>query len=470
MKSLTIQLRITAWYLATTALILGLFAAGTWYAMRASMLHTVDRDLIFRIRQVVPFIEEHELNNRDRFQRAFSSEGSIAVLGVFIQVTNDKPEVVFESSTLQSHEVPAMAAASVSEATQISTVGRWRQWPIRVASKHIVAGGVPLTIHLVQPLRDMLVSQGQYTTYLALLLTIALILASTTAYSVSRHALAPVENIRREAEAINPEHLSARLPLPPTDDELKRLAQTLNAMLARIEGGFHAVQQFTADASHELRAPLALILTATEVTLRRQRSPEALEDALLTVQREARHMKQLIEQLLALARNDARQSQTRFGLVDVARMTRDTMLELQLQAERKGLDLVSNIEAGEIFTYGDHTQIRRLLLLLLDNALKYTEAGKVSVSLAVRGRTILLEVSDTGIGIESFAIPKIFNRFWRADQVRSRVEGGNGLGLALASQIAAQHKATIAVASQFGRGSTFLVTLPLKEPDAVFDR
>ena len=470
MKSLTIQLRITAWYLATTVLILGLFAAGTWYAMRASMLHTVDRDLNFRIRQIVPFIEEHELNNRDRFQRAFSSEGSIAVLGVFLQVTNDKPEVVFESNTLQSHEVPAMAAAPVSGATQISTVGRWRQWPIRVASKQIVSGGVPLTIHLVQPLRDMLVSQGQYTTYLALLLTVALILASTSAYSVSRHALAPVENIRREAEAINPEHLSARLPLPPTDDELKRLAQTLNAMLARIEGGFHAVQQFTADASHELRAPLALILTATEVTLRRQRSREELEDALQTVQREARHMKQLIEQLLALARNDARQSKTRFGLVDVARMTRDTMVELQLQAERKGLDLVSNIEEGEIFTYGDHTQMRRLLLLLLDNALKYTEAGKVSVTLAVRDRNILLEVSDTGIGIESFAIPKIFNRFWRVDQVRSRVEGGNGLGLALASQIAAQHKATIAVTSQFGRGSTFLVTLPLEGVDAVSDR
>ena len=470
MKSLTIQLRITAWYLATTVLILVLFAAGTWWAMRASMLHTVDRDLNFRIRQIVPFIEEHELNNRDRFQRAFSSEGSIAVLGVFLQVTNDKPEVVFESNTLQSHEVPAMAAAPVSGATQISTVGRWRQWPIRVASKQIVSGGVPLTIHLVQPLRDMLVSQGQYTTYLALLLTVALILASTSAYSVSRHALAPVENIRREAEAINPEHLSARLPLPPTDDELKRLAQTLNAMLARIEGGFHAVQQFTADASHELRAPLALILTATEVTLRRQRSREELEDALQTVQREARHMKQLIEQLLALARNDARQSKTRFGLVDVARMTRDTMVELQLQAERKDLDLVSNIEEGEIFTYGDHTQMRRLLLLLLDNALKYTEAGKVSVTLAVRDRNILLEVSDTGIGIESSAIPKIFNRFWRADQVRSRVEGGNGLGLALASQIAAQHKATIAVTSQFGRGSTFLVTLPLGGPDAVSDR
>ena len=470
MKSLTIQLRITAWYLATTVLILVLFAAGTWWAMRASMLHTVDRDLNFRIRQIVPFIEEHELNNRDRFQRAFSSEGSIAVLGVFLQVTNDKPEVVFESNTLQSHEVPAMAAAPVSGATQISTVGRWRQWPIRVASKQIVSGGVPLTIHLVQPLRDMLVSQGQYTTYLALFLTIALILASTSAYTVSRHALAPVENIRREAEAINPEHLSARLPLPPTDDELKRLAQTLNAMLARIEGGFHAVQQFTADASHELRAPLALILTATEVTLRRQRSREELEDALQTVQREARHMKQLIEQLLALARNDARQSKTRFGLVDVARMTRDTMVELQLQAERKDLDLVSNIEEGEIFTYGDHTQMRRLLLLLLDNALKYTEAGKVSVTLAVRDRNILLEVSDTGIGIESSAIPKIFNRFWRADQVRSRVEGGNGLGLALASQIAAQHKATIAVTSQFGRGSTFLVTLPLGGPDAVSDR
>lgn len=465
MKGLTIQLRLTAWYLVTTAVILALFAAGTWYAMRASMLHTVDRDLKFRVAQVMQFIEGHKMNSLEQFQSAFSSESSTAVLGVFVQVTNDRSEIVFESNILRSHRISALPPASASGTIDLSTVGRWRQWPIRVASKQIVSGGVPLTIHLVQPLRDMLVSLREFTTDLALLLTLAVIIATSLAYLVSRRALAPVESLRRDAEAIDSDHLSSRLPLPPTDDELTRLAQTLNAMLTRIEDGFHAVQQFTADASHELRAPLALILTATEITLRRQHSREELAQTLQTVQREALHMTRLLEQLLALARNDAHQNKTTFEPVDLARTTRETMEELQPLATRKGIQLVSTVAEGEVITCGDYTQLRRLLVLLIDNALKYTEAGTVSVTLAVRDSQILLEVSDTGIGIESSALPMLFNRFWRADKVRFRLDGGTGLGLALASQIAAQHKATITVTSQLGCGSNFLVTLPLQDKE-----
>lgn len=469
MKGLTIQLRLTAWYLVTTTLILALFAAGTWYAMRASMLHTVDRDLKLRLSQVTPFVEGHTLNSREQFQSAFASESSTAVLGVFVQITNDRSEIVFESNILHSHHVAALPPGYGSGSIDLSTVGRWRQWPIRVASKQIISGGVPLTIHLVQPLRDMFVSLREYTTYLALLLCLAVIIATSLGYMVSRRALAPVESLRREAEAIDSDHLSSRLPLPPTDDELKRLAQTLNAMLTRIEDGFHAVQQFTADASHELRAPLALILTATEITLRGQHSHAELALTLETVQQEALHMTRLVEQLLTLARTDAHQNKITFELVDLARTTREMVEELQPLAARKGLRMVSTVAAGEVITCGDYTQLRRLLLLLIDNALKYTEAGTISVTLAVSDSDILLTVSDSGIGIESSDVPLLFNRFWRADKVRSRQEGGTGLGLALALQIAAQHNATIAVTSQLGCGSTFLVTLPLEEKEFLSD-
>ena len=176
---------------------------------------------------------------------------------------------------------------------------------MRVASKRVVVGGTALTVHVVEPLRDVLNSLGEYSMYLAFLMAAVLVLTTTAGYWMSRRALAPVEEIRQEAEAIDPADLTTRLRVPPTDDELARLARTLNSMLTRIEDGFRSVQQFTADASHELRAPLALIITAGDVSLRRERSREELTETLRKIVREARRMSRLVEDLLALARGDA---------------------------------------------------------------------------------------------------------------------------------------------------------------------
>ncbi len=458
MKSLTIQARLTAWYFLSVAIIVTLFAAGSWFAMKASMYHSTDRDLHYRIGAVVPFIESHALNTRAGFSKVFAGSSDSSIVGVFVQITDEQSGILYESDVLRSHRVPLLPMAAPDGSLSMTTVSG-HGWPVRVVSQRVVVEGVGLTVHVVEPLRDLMESLREYRLDLTLLMPAALLLTTTAAYWLSRRALAPVEQIRNEAEAIDPADLTTRLRVPPTDDEVARLARTLNAMLSRIESGFRSIEQFTADASHELRAPLALIMTAGEVTLRKERPPEELAEVLRKVVREARHMSKLVENLLDLARGDARRRHTELTAVDLTGMLRDLCAELTPSAAAKGLALTADFPDHEIRVLGEATELRRLFLILLDNAIKYSEGGSIRLTLSSEGAHVNVNVRDTGIGIEEAALPHVFDRFWRADKARSRAEGGAGLGLSLASQIVQRHGGGISVESEIGRGSTFTVQL-----------
>ena len=459
MKRLTIQARLTLWFFLSLAAIATLFVTGSWLAMRASMYHSIDRDLRYRIGMVVPFIQLETLNTRERFAAEFANPKEEPIVGVFVQITDDRQAILYESDVLRSHHVPVLPEGTPDGSVSIATGGA-DGWPVRVASRRIVVGGIPLTVHVAEPLRDLLNSLREYASYLAFLVPVVLLLATLAGYWMSRRALLPVEQIREEADAIDPSDLAARLHVPPTEDELARLARTLNAMLSRIEAGFRSIEQFTADASHELRAPLALITTAGEVSLRRERSREELEETLRKMVREARHMSRLVENLLALARGDAHRQAAGREVVDLAEILHSLCAELLPAARDKGLKLVCTVPDREIKLMGESIELRRLFLILLDNAIKYTEDGYITLTASEQNSRAAVTVADTGIGIEPDALPHVFDRFWRADRVRSRAEGGVGLGLSLAVQIVKNHGGTLSAESAIGRGSVFKVELP----------
>jgi heavy metal sensor kinase len=458
LKRFSIRVRLAAWYFLSVATLLILFAAGSWFTLRASIYRSIDRDLRYRMAVVVPFLQGHLIHTQEQFKRAFADSSDASIVGVFVEVTDDQSNLVYESELLASHHVPRMEAGPADGSVAVTTEGR-HGWMVRVASERVLIGGTGLTIHVVEPLRDMLNSLRDYALYFSLMVPIALLATTSVGYWMSRRALAPVEQIRLQADAIDPTDLTARLRVSETDDELARLAQTLNAMLVRIESGFRAVQQFTADASHELRAPLALIITAAEVSLRRQRSREELAEALGKIVREARHMSKLVEDLLALARGDAHKANAEFTPVDVAGMLRELVFELQPAAAAKGIQLAASLPEGELYASGVGTDLRRLFLILVDNAIKYTESGFVRLELDSDSSQVRVAVLDSGIGIEPSGLPHVFDRFWRADKVRSRAEGGAGLGLSLAAQIVQHNGGTILAESEPGRGSTFTVRL-----------
>jgi heavy metal sensor kinase len=460
LKRLPIHVRLTAWYLLSLTVIITLFAMSSWYAMKASMSHSIDRDLGYRMQAVVPFIESHALSSSEDFRKTFANSSDSSIVGVFVQITDMTSNILYESDVLASHRVPVFPRGEPDGSISRATFNN-HGWAVRVASKRIVVNGIEISVHVVEPLRDLLSSLHELTFYFAMLVPVALLLTALTGYLMSRRALAPVEQIRQQADAIDPTDLTARLQVPRIDDELGRLAQTLNSMLSRIEAGFRAVEQFTADASHELRAPLAFIITAGDVSIRRQRTREELAEAIGKITAEARRMSKLVENLLALARGDVQQLDAAQEQIDLAALLVEVTGQSAPSAAAKGLPLHASFANGMVPVFGVASDLRRLFLILLDNAIKYTDKGSINLTTAVEENFVSITVSDTGLGIEPDAQPHIFDRFWRADKVRSRAEGGVGLGLSLATQIVQRHRGRIDVESVPGIGSSFTVKLPI---------
>ena len=289
-----------------------------------------------------------------------------------------------------------------------------------------------------------------------------LLSASAVGYWISGRALSPVDAITRTARTIGGSDLSQRLEALHTGDELQRLTDTLNEMLSRIETAFLRITQFTADASHELRTPISLIRTEAEIALRKSRSEEEYRDALFHILTEAEATSSMVEKLLSLARSDSGQRALEWRPVDLGDTALRVVGEWQAVLESKALRLTETI-AGGVYVVGDKTALRQLLNILLDNAVKYTPGpGTIGLSVEERSNTAVLKVTDSGIGIDPEDRDRIFERFYRADKARSRESGGAGLGLAIAQWIVMQHHGSLEVESTPGKGSTFVLELPLQ--------
>jgi heavy metal sensor kinase len=285
--------------------------------------------------------------------------------------------------------------------------------------------------------------------------------AAIGGYWMSRRALAPVDQIASTARAISARQLGRRLEVPATGDELQRLSETLNDMLARLESAFAETSRFTADASHELRTPVSLIRTTAEVALRRPRSGEEYREALEGILQESERTSVLVQDLLTLTRADAGAdawSPSRFDL----RALIDTLGgKLATLCETRGLTLRVDLPGQPVPVDGEPAALGRLVTILADNAAKYTPApGNVSLTLRVLEDAAEIEVADTGIGIGAEDLPRVFDRFYRADKARSRDAGGAGLGLSIAQSIAERHGGSISIESEAGSGCRARVRLP----------
>jgi two-component system, OmpR family, heavy metal sensor histidine kinase CusS len=293
------------------------------------------------------------------------------------------------------------------------------------------------------------------------------VLASLLGYWLSGRALAPVNRIIQSAEKIGVQDLSHRLIVPAAKDELRRLTETVNAMLGRIELSVKRIQQFTADASHDLRTPLTLIRTNAELALRRPRTEKEYREALQRILSSSEETTALIEALLTLARADIGASQLHFEPVELPPLLRNCSQKAALLALEKSLDFSESLSDTSLPVRGDAAAIERMVLALLDNAVKYTPTGgSVELRSAIDGEFAVVEVQDSGIGISGPDRVRIFDRFFRADQARSREVPGSGLGLSIARWVAEAHGGTIAVQSQLGQGSLFIVRLPMEKGSA----
>jgi heavy metal sensor kinase len=272
-------------------------------------------------------------------------------------------------------------------------------------------------------------------------------------------ALRPVEEISSAAARISGSDLAQRINVPETESELGELATVLNSTFARLETAFDQQRQFTADAAHELRTPVTVILTQTQTTLNRERDAAGYRQALEACQRAAQRMRKLIESLLALARLEAGQESLNRQRVDLAGVVSDSVALLGPLAAERNIKISAELKSVEI--NGDAERLAQVATNLLANAIQYNRPdGEVRLGLKEENGLAILTVADTGPGIPAADQPRVFERFYRADQSRTG-SGNSGLGLSICQAIVAAHAGTIEIKSEENVGTTFTVRLPL---------
>jgi len=292
---------------------------------------------------------------------------------------------------------------------------------------------------------------------------IAVIIFTVGGCILVRRALMPVESITRAAEQITQHNLSERLPVSKTGDELERLSVSLNRMIARLDDAFQNSKRFVADASHELRTPLTILRGELETLIENRRLDPEVRERAASMFEEAVRLTRVVEQLFTLSRLDAGEAQADWSRFDLASLAKTTAEQMSLLAEDKNITIACDATQS-VEVEGDPARLKQVVVNLLDNAIKYTHSGG-AVELHVRraNGNAVLEVADNGVGIPRDALPHIFERFYRVDQIRSGDFEGAGLGLSIAKAICSAHGAEIQATSVPSGGSCFRVTLPLSK-------
>lgn len=458
MKRLSIGMRLTLWYLAIFALAQIVFGAGMWVLLRHHLYDLVDDSLEDQVQDLKNFMEAQKKNATiAKLQEEVEETYALEHSGDYLKIYTDSDTLIYQSRFLQSHLV---SLGSKRGEKGVFKSLRIDGQPFRFTVQTLEANGHIFTATMGIPTDDVVETLDLFQSYLLTLAPALFLVAAGGGYWLSRRALAPVDSLVRTAREISGENLNSRLPKLETGDELQRLSDTVNDMLDRIESAFLRITEFTADASHELRTPVSLIRTESELALRRSRTENEYKESMRHILLEAERTTALIEQLLVLARADSGRETLHMQPFDLATTLKGVVDDWRQVATIRGLQFSSNI-ASDTWVMGDESALRRVAEILLDNAFKYTSSpGVVHLSFEQREEYAVLVVRDSGLGIAPEERDKIFERFYRVDKARNREQGGAGLGLAIARWIVTQHRGSIKVESQPARGTAFCVELP----------
>ncbi len=285
------------------------------------------------------------------------------------------------------------------------------------------------------------------------------LLVGAASFFIAGTAIDPIKRLTTAMTEIGSDQLDRRIPSTRTD-EVGRLAAAFNAMLARLEEAFARERQFIADASHELKTPLTVI-NANAQLLKRwgDDEPEVRSESLDAIITESQQLAGMVSGMLTLAKADSGDQIPKEPML-IDRLVDDVVTHARPRAERKALLIEAHVNAPGTIVVGDESLLRQLLNNLIDNAIKFTERGRIDVTLAARDGDAVIEVADTGIGIDAEAAERLFDRFFRSDASHSRIIEGTGLGLAIVRSIARIHGGTVTASARPGGGSVFRVVLP----------
>jgi len=292
------------------------------------------------------------------------------------------------------------------------------------------------------------------------MIPVGVALACFAGWILAKRFVSPVDRMIQQARKITAAYLKSRLPRTFTQDELDRLAETLNEMMDRLEASTRAVQEFSSNVYHEFKTPLAIIRGEIDLALRRARSQEDLQKTIGVISEEVDGLVRLVDDLMFLVRNDSKQLNLQKKNLALAPILEQVVRLYRERAKQTEVALAFG-EVAEAQVFGDEVYLKRLFTNLLDNAIKFTEPkGKVTVSVGISTPAkVIVRVEDTGVGIDPETLGNLGKRFYRADQARAKE--GAGLGLSIVRAICDAHEGVLRFESQAGRGTCVFVELPL---------
>ena len=447
----TLRIRFALWTSGLFLIVLVAFGILVYGSMARGLSSTIDNSLTINASQVAAGlnIDNGKLTLSDSLTED-PENSDLRGRGFTIRILTPQGKLIQEFGTYRG--LPVSLKQSFSNYTDPTS-----KTTLRIYNQSVYDNNQFVAIvQVAQSLDDVKDTLQKLLFTLLISVPILVIVAGISGYFLAARALAPIDQITLTARRISGEDLSARLNFPVIDDEVGRLTQTLNDMLARLDNSFQRERQFTNDASHELRTPFTAMQAILGMIREKRRTPEEYEQAFDDLNEEADRLRTLVENLLRLARGE-KQNNNLIQEVNLSMLLKDVSDSLRPLAEAKNLSL--NCETPENLTaLGDSDELIRLFVNLLDNAIKYTESGEISISAIHNEKSVLVKVADTGIAIPDEHIPHIFDRFYRVEQ--SRTLRGAGLGLAIAKEIVRAHHGEIEVHSKIGLGTTFVISLP----------
>ncbi len=475
----SLRFKLTLWYVLILGILLISFSSFLYITLSKSLYRDVDN----RLRSLAHLIATESGSPSSTFgfgklDQAVRATLNLRPVGKFIQVLDESGNIGEKSENLKNVQLPislqALKNASKGFIT-FETVSTFGNTPLRMMTLPVIENGhMARIIQVASSLED--VEDALRTLFIILVIAVpsALLVASLGGQFLANQALKPVDNITQTARMITSQNLNQRIKSLKVKDEISRLIETFNEMISRLDQSFHQIKQFSSDASHELKTPLTILKGEVEVALRKERTPQDYEQILRSNLEEINRMSKIVDNLLLLARTETGEIRLFKEEVNLSQIMSEVVTQLTKLAHAKDLQIVATNHYEDIPLYGDALRIREMLLNLIENSIKYTEpGGSISVSLeknaplSLPGKEegsydgVKIVVSDTGIGITKEDQERIFGRFFRVDKARSGEQGGSGLGLSICKWIVEAHQGEISVESELGKGSRFIVRLPI---------
>jgi heavy metal sensor kinase len=460
--------RLTLWYVGIFGIVLAIYICGACalqYWQLNDQLHHAEIEDLETVEGLLYFTPDGRLLLHEDYH---SHPQSRLLLDRYMEVLSPDGQVLFRNERLQGMELGGTPESREGEEGYKSQRMRLADGTTVLAISHLhLFEGKPLLIRLAyntEPLRHRLF---EFLGLLLLAMPLALIAAGVAGYRVAGKALNPLEKMARQTEQITAQRLRERIPVENPDDEFGHMARVLNGLLARLGESFEKLQRFTSDVSHELRTPLASIRSVGEVGLQESHSTEKYRDIIGSMLEEVARLTAMIDTLLTIAHADSGQVQLQRTVFDLNDLVQESVAVVGVLAEdnRQVIVVAGN---SQFSVSADRNFLRMAVINLLDNAVKYSPKGstirlrlsdgKEATDLA---QFVELAIEDEGPGIAEDKAKRVFDRFYRVDEGRTRDAGGAGLGLAIAKWAVESHGGTIDLKGRAPNGSIFTIRLPI---------